>query len=67
MLERRFHTRIKNASFPSPTDVGFYNLPSFGTERPRGHSFLSPIDKGSHPIYIISFNSKKGENTEIYP
>ena len=48
LLGRGFHTLIKNASFPSPTDVGSHNPPPFGAQRLRWPSFLSLIDVGSH-------------------
>ncbi|KAL4293748.1 hypothetical protein AHAS_Ahas18G0159100 [Arachis hypogaea] len=42
MLWRGIHTLIRHASFPSPTDVGPYNPPPKGAQRPRWH-----IDPGS--------------------
>ncbi|KAL4330679.1 hypothetical protein AHAS_Ahas13G0424200 [Arachis hypogaea] len=42
MLERDIHTLIKHTSFSSPTDVGPYNPPPNGAQRPRWH-----IDPGS--------------------
>ena len=34
---------------PSPTNVGHHNLPLFGAQRPRWHSFLPLIDVGPPP------------------
>ena len=41
LLERGFHTLIKNASFFSPTDVRSHNPPPFRAQRPYWRSFLS--------------------------
>ena len=41
---RGFHTLIKGVSFSSPTDVGSHNPPPSEPQRPRWHSFPSPID-----------------------
>ena len=49
LLERGFHTPIKDISFSSPNDVGSHNPPQFGAQRPHWHSFLSPIDVGPLP------------------
>ena len=38
LLRRGFHTLIKNASFPSLTNVGSHNPPSLGGQRPRCRS-----------------------------
>ena len=34
LLGRRFHTLIKNVSFPFPTNVGSHNPPLFEAQRP---------------------------------
>ena len=51
MLGRGFHTIIKNASFPSPTDVGSHNPSPFRAQHPRWHSSLlqSMWDPPIHP------------------
>ena len=53
LLGRGFHTLINNALFSSPTDVESHNLPLFGAQRPRWHSFPSPINLGP-PIHALS-------------
>ena len=38
LLGRGFHTLIRNASFPSPTDLGSHNLPPLGAQCFRWHT-----------------------------
>ena len=69
LLWRGFHTLIKNASFSSPTDVGSHNLPLFDAQRPRWHSFPSPINVGppihalSNPASLMAHRSVSGSDT----
>ena len=47
MLGRGIHTLIRHVSFPSPTNVGHYNPPPKGVQRPRWH--IDPVS-GSDTI-----------------
>ena len=38
LLGRGFHTLVRNASFPSPTDLGSHNLPPLGAQCFRWHT-----------------------------
>ena len=52
MLERGFHTLIRNVSFSSPTNVGSHNPHPFRAQRLRWHSFTSPTSV-SIPIHPL--------------
>ena len=47
-LGRDFHTHIRNATFPSPFDVGSHNPPHWGTTSLLAHHPVSGSYVGSH-------------------
>ena len=57
MLKRGFHALIKNALFPSLTDVGSHKSPPFGAQRPRWHLLPSPTDVG--PPILPPFGAQR--------
>ena len=46
LLRRCFHTLIKRASFPFPTDVGSHNPPPFKAQHPCWHTAQCPPPSG---------------------
>ena len=53
MLGRSFHTLIKNALFPSLTDVESHNSSFFGIQHPYWNSFPSLIDAGFNNLPLF--------------
>ena len=49
LLGEGFHALIKGGLFSSPTNVGYYNPPPFGAQRPRSLALLPLIDVGLPP------------------
>ena len=67
LLERGFHTLIKNTSFSSLNDVGSHN--PLGAQRPGWHSFPFPINMGSsNPIHPpLEPNILTGTQSYVHP
>ena len=62
-----FHTDIKNASFSSSIDVGSHNPPPFEAQRPRWHSFPSPIDVGPTNLLPSGSSVLAGTPPHVHP
>ena len=43
LLGKGFHTLMNGGLFSSLINLGHHNLPPFGAQRPRCHSFLPPV------------------------
>ena len=55
LLVKGFYTLITDVSFSFPTNVAYHHPHPFRAQRPRWHSFLSPIDVGPPPNLPLLF------------